>query len=121
MNFIATTKPEIIQNILRRTEYIYSKVSSIEQIKRFIKCQQYIKPAPAHDVYVNHFNFIDKIDRYWYSVQETHGNHRWRSKLLFSILRFAMQNVWIWHIQASYEPWQDFRKTLALELANFNS
>lgn len=74
------------------------------------------KSAPANDVYVKHFNLIDKVDRLWYKVQETHANEKWKSKLLYGILRFAMINVWIWYSQAQYEKWIEFRKTLAKEL-----
>jgi hypothetical protein len=59
------------------------------------------------------------VDKYWYRVQETHGNWKWKSKMLFSIMRFAVFDVWVYFTQVQYEKWADFRKYLAKELYDF--
>jgi hypothetical protein len=76
-------------------------------------------PAPLHIFYRKHFNMVDLIDNYWYKVADHHHNIRWRSKLLFGILRLGMVNCWALWLSLEYQQWRRFRLATALKLREF--
>ena len=76
-------------------------------------------PAPLHNIYREYFNLVDLADRYWYSVQETHPNICWKSKLLLGNMRFGILNAWVLSVGVNYEEWKEFRANLARVLISY--
>jgi hypothetical protein len=76
-------------------------------------------PAPLHQFYRAHFNIVDLIDRYWYKVADCHHNIRWKSKLMFGIMRLGMVNCWALWLSVQYEQWRQFRLNTAMDLLGF--
>lgn len=111
--FIASKKADYISSIIKRVETIYKDASLIEKVQQYVKSQYYSNSNIVHDTYREKFNLVDKLDKYWYRFWDRHGNHKWRSKLLHSILSFFLINVWIRYSQESYVSWRDFRKKLS--------
>src|SRR5947209_291987 len=95
LNISGKKKEDYVTRVLARIETVHRNLTMVQRVVKFVEKKQFPDPAPLHDFYRAHFNLVDLTDRYWYKVQENHGNWKWRSKMLFSIMRFAMINVWV--------------------------
>ena len=91
----------------------------MDTLKDYIKSKYFKDPAPLHDFYREWFNLIDLINRYWYEVSDKHKNGKWKSKMLFSILRFFLINVWVFSSKEKFNFWKNFREELAKEMIKF--
>jgi hypothetical protein len=69
-----------------------------------------------HDFYVSHFNLDDLTDRKWYTVEETHFNHHWKSKFVLGILCFTVYNTWVYDTKAQYQLWKAWWMDIAQKL-----
>jgi hypothetical protein len=85
-----------------------------------VKTSGFDDPAPIHDFYRLWFNLIDLCDKKWYSVADHHGNHYWKSKMLFFTMRHFMINVWALIATNQYKKWISFRADLADDLTAFD-
>lgn len=113
---LGSTKASYVEHILKRVATIHKNASEMNQLLKSVETKWSDDPAILHDVYRRHFNLLDLADKYWYQVQETHPNHNWKSKILFSILRFAVINSWVFYSQHQYEKWIEFRENLGKTL-----
>lgn len=100
-----------------RVEALYGKRSQVEKIFHNIENQHFPGIAPINSFYRKHFNLVDLMNAQWYDYNESHGNHKWKSKLLLSIMRYFVANVWAFHLQVECETIKEFRHSLAEELA----
>lgn len=116
---IGKKKIEYVANILARVNSIHGSIAEIDGILKSIECQEYTDPAPAHNIYREQFNLVDLLDGYWYSVWEHHGNHHWKSKMLYSIMCYFTVNVWVISIPENFFYFKDFRAKLAKDLVQF--
>ena len=112
-------KQNIISKILHRVASEHRNESTILKVLEYVTTKFHDDPAPLHNFYKSSFNWVDLADRYWYKVNDAHGNHRWKSKMLFAILRFAMVDVWAASTLDKPENWITFRANLADEIVKF--
>ena len=47
-----------------------------------------------NDFYKKQFNTVDSVSKFWYKVNETHGNWNWRNKKIFAIFRLVIINLY---------------------------
>jgi hypothetical protein len=113
---LGKNKQDIIRNMLRRIQTDHQNRTVVEKTLAFMQSTEFPDPALLHSHYRNHFNLVDLADRLYYKENETHGNHCWRSKMLFSIMRLLMVNVWCLACQTKFEKRKVFRSNLAKEL-----
>jgi hypothetical protein len=99
-----------------RVRVVHAEKDELEQVKTYLQQNSFTDPAPLHQLYKSTFNLVDLLDGYWYDVEEHHRNYSWKSKMLLSIMRFFMVNVWAYHLQRDDTEWMDFRKSLATEI-----
>jgi hypothetical protein len=109
-------KSDYVAKIMSRVKTVHSSNSMIETSMKIIKSTGFIDPAPIHQFYHNWFNLVDIADKYWYQVADYHGNRKWKSKMLYSIMCHFTLNVWCLSISKHPMLWKDFRKTLSTEL-----
>jgi len=102
--------------IQKRIQTVHQAVFPLEQIISYTKTSWFKDIAPLHRFYKDWFNLVDLADTYWYQVQENHVNIRWKSKMLFAIMRFYTFNCWVWVSSVHFEMWKVFRTQLAKEL-----
>ena len=110
-------KEDYVRLIIARSTSLNTHLESILTAMKTIKEVALPDPAPLHDFYKAHFNFIDISDRRWYAVQEHHGNHNWRSKMLQFMLRYVVLNAWTHAIKIEYMHWKDWHGELGTALA----
>lgn len=113
-------KEDFVRLILARSVSMNRDRSLIKDMATHIATNATHDPAPLHNFYKSHFNFIDLNDRHFYAVRDHHGNHNWRSHMLQSILRYAVLNAWTHASIQEYEAWKDFHCKLGRELALFD-
>jgi hypothetical protein len=101
---------------MKRVETTHRNFTTVQKVLKYVEKEQFPDPAILHDFYKSYFNLVDLVDRYWYKVQETHGNWKWKSKMLLAIMRMAVINVWSISCQGEYEKWLQFRESLAENL-----
>jgi hypothetical protein len=106
------TKAHLINNIFARSETVHQRYGEMEELKKQIRALSFENPGPPHQLYRAFFNLVDLADRKWYEVEDHHGNHSWKSKMILSILRFAVLNSWIYSTRIQFESWLDWRLTL---------
>ena len=70
-------------------------------------------PAVLHNCYGSYFNLVDKHNRYWYEVNDSHSYKNWKTKYLFSVLRSSFLNSWT--LSTSLKPihWKEYRSIIA--------
>ena len=113
-------KEEIIQKIVKRVQSVHRDQSLLQKIYKYVEKEAFPDPSPIHNFYHSHFNYVDLADRKWYKVNDHHGNWKWKSKMLHSIMRMFMINLWGIAIQEKYESWIEFRENLALNMIQFH-
>lgn len=116
---IGTKKEHRITNILKRVETVHKFATDVLKLKKVIQTHWLKDPALTHDFYKSHFNLVDRADRYIGRITDHHPNQRWRSKMLFAILRFATLNVWSRSTTVHFRKWHEFRSILAQSLIDF--
>ena len=92
----------------------------LQKVHKYVEKEAFPDPSPIHTFYRSHFNYVDLADKKWYKVSDHHGNWKWKSKMLHSILRMYMINLWGIAIQEKYEGWIEFRESLALDMIQFH-
>lgn len=70
-------KANTITNIVTCSTSLNTNLGQLLQLANHIRDHPLSDPAPLHNVYKKHFNYVDLIDRKWYEVEEHHGNHNW--------------------------------------------
>jgi len=113
-------KAALVNNILMRSNTMNEKEEEYISLQKEIKNTWLLNPAPLHDFYCSQFNLIDLIDKRWNSVEEHHPNHAWKSKMITTILRFAVINCWTYSTKYKFTKWKAWRKELAKELMNYD-
>ena len=109
-------KAEYVSNIRVRVQHLREHIDVQATLERNLQSCSFSTDPPVNDFYRNFFNLVDLSDRRWYSVEEHHPIHQWKTKMLFAILRNAMLNVWTRAYLDCYSCWIDFREFLALRL-----
>jgi len=112
----AKKKADYVDKILRRIEIVHQDQTLLQKVQQYVESCYLQDPAPLHKFYREWFNLVDLTDRYWYDVQEAHQNTRWKSKMLFGIMRMFVINSWTLSVFDTYTPWLDFQNHLAKEL-----
>ena len=111
-------KEDYIQNITNRANTIYSNITELNQVERFIKTNYFSGTSEIHKTYVTRFNAIDMADRWLGEVDSHHRTYNWKTKMLVMILRIGILNSWIYHVQIQYQDWIDFRR-LGIQLMKY--
>lgn len=101
---------------MRVVDAVHAERNQIEKTLHFVENTHFPGIAPVNDFYKKHFNLVDLANRQWYSFNESHGNHNWRSKLLIAIMRYFIANVWVLHLPVECETIEEFRHSLACDL-----
>lgn len=120
LNCEGKNKSDIINHIMARVTNVHRTDSTIGITKKIAKANAYDGQAHLHDFYRNCFNLIDKGDKLWYQVADSHANHKWKSKMLFCIMRHFMINVWVLMATHNYKLWAMFRTSLACDLVEID-
>jgi hypothetical protein len=112
-------KAEIIENIVQRSNTIHQQFSVLDQLKRSIKSDWFRENAVLHEFYRSHFNLIDLVNKRWGSVEEHHHHQQWKTKMILTILQFAVINLWTYGTKIKWEEWLQFRENAALAFVNY--
>jgi hypothetical protein len=89
----------------------------LRKLELFVKDKSFPDPAPLHALYSIHFNLVDKADKYWYKFKNNHGLWKWKTKMILSIMRFFVMNVWVIFCSTTeYQELASFRENLAKAL-----
>ena len=113
-------KSEFVEIIGNKSEISNKEKGMIEALKDHVDKNWSVDPAPIHNFYREWFNLVDMTDKYWYDVQDHHRNEKWKSRMLFSILRYFIYNVWALSTSEKFTLWKEFRAYLAKEMTQFN-
>jgi hypothetical protein len=113
---IGKRKVDYIESINKRIKTVHGNQSALIQLMTEIDHSYNDDPAPLHQFYREWFNLVDITNTYWYKVWDRHANQKWKSKLLFAIMKYFIINVWTWTSTVNYKSWKKFRASLALEL-----
>jgi hypothetical protein len=105
---------------MNRVTTVHRSTLELESIFKTIQSTWHSNSSPIHNLYRDRFNLIDILDRYWGEIKDHHGNQQWKSRFLFSIMRFFIFNCWVIFTQNQYEDWRDFRANLANKLTQYN-
>jgi hypothetical protein len=108
-----------VQNISNRIKTVHTRKSEIDSTVEFTKSTWFEDPAPIHNFYREWFNLIDLADGYWYEVEDHHRNERWKSKMILTICKYFIINVWVLSTCQEFSKWRNFRTSLASDLAGF--
>ena len=98
---------------------MHKNYTEVQKVSKYIEKVQFPDPSPLHNFYKSNFNFIDIADKYWYKVNDCHDNWKWRSKMLFAIMRMAVLNSWSLFCSVEFQKWKQYHKELVLELIQF--
>jgi len=109
-------KGDFIEKILKRSETVHQHAHQVDHIFKSISSDQISDPAPPHDLYKEWFSLIDKADKRWYSVEDSHRHEAWQTKLALGILRIAVMNAWVYASNFNYAHWIAWRESLLKEL-----
>lgn len=109
---------EYINNILTRYATVHVNFGKESAVQKIITSKWRPAPSPMHQLYRDFFNLVDLADRKWNSVEEHHGNWNWKSKIILSILRFAVLNAWTYSTKMNYAEWKDWRLKAAISMMN---
>jgi hypothetical protein len=113
-------KTHIVDNISMRSATVHQQYGQVESLMKQVQTDSLPIPGPAHDFYRAYFNLIDLADRKWNAVADHHGIWHWRTKMILTILRFAVLNAWTYSTKIRYEPWLEWRLTLACSILGLN-
>lgn len=106
----------IIERILARVNTIHKEKSGVESIEGYCAATYFPDPAPAHEDYKSCFNFVDKLDKYWYKTNDSHKNCQWKSKYFLGVMRYFVVNVFSISSHSTYSKLTDFRADLVASL-----
>ena len=98
---------------------VHTDKGKTKQVADYLKSEWNKDPAQIHNLYKEWFNLVDITNKYWYDVQETHKNQKWKNKFLFAILRFYIYNVWAIYSNYEFMYWKDFRASLASKMTQY--
>jgi hypothetical protein len=119
--FSGSKKQIIINNILQRCKSIHQNASQIEIIAKHIEKNAYSSVPVMHKTYTDYFNLVDLADRYWNNVEQKHQNHNWKSKMILTIIRYQVINMWVYCCHFKYEDWKDFRTNFGIFLQKYQN
>ena len=119
-SILGKKKEQYVANIMTRVATAHTARAKVEAFMKSLQSSWNPDPAPVHTLYRASFNIIDLLDGYWYEVDDKHGNHVWKSKMLFAIMRFFMINVWVLSVQEEFTYWKDFRANIASDMVVFD-
>ena len=85
-------KQNLVQHLLDRVVVVHKKFSEVQEVEHTLQASPFIDPAPIHDFYLQHFNWVDMADKEWQTTEENHHHQHWEFKLLVTALRFATLN-----------------------------
>lgn len=114
-------KADYVANIFARSQVLHVHQHALDALQQHIKSEYLEKPGPIHVLYKEYFNLVDLVDRRWNSVEEHHPNHKWKSKMLFTIIRFAIMNAWVHAVKHKLVKWLQWRTILARALLEYKS
>lgn len=109
-------KVDYVKAIYSRSKLVIAGSYDLPRLQRLLETAYLDDPAPLHLMYRAFFNFIDKADRRWNSMEDHHGVNDWRIKYAKIILRFATINAWA--LKNSRHPilWRKWRKDIVVEI-----
>ena len=113
-------KESFVHNILNRSNTLHNEGLETERIARTIQRGALADPALPHDTYKEYFNLVDLVDRRWYGIEEHHGHHSWKGKLVLAMLRFGVMNAWVYGSNFRYASWRSWREEAFQELMKYN-
>lgn len=114
-------KDQLVQNIYNRSATMHQDVTAVERMMTSIQTTSLADPAPLHNCYKQWFNLVDLVDRRWYAVEEHHGRHQWKTKMLLALLRMAVYNSWVYWNTFYPRDWLYYRQQLAQRLMKYES
>jgi hypothetical protein len=112
-------KQQYIDNIVKRSETLHRHMSEVEQIQKAILKGSLPDPSPTHNFYRDWFNCVDMSNRRWYSVEECHAHYSWKTKMLLTILRFGIMNLWTSYLSKKFYTFLSFRTELAERMRQY--
>lgn len=108
-----TAKPKLFVEL----NNVYTNVSQIEAIELSLTTNSILGSNPLpHELYKRTFNYIDLLDRKWYSVNESHLHNNWRIKMLISVLRIMTYSCYVLDSHKTLERWKVWRIRTAVDL-----
>lgn len=117
LTIIGKNKTMIVSSILQRQLSIKNN-GSFQELKKELN-QYERKGFQVIELYKKHFNWVDRFNRLWYSLDDKHGIDNWKTKLLFSIFRIAIINSWVLYNQYDTIDLFEWRKILSQEIFHF--
>lgn len=109
-------KASYVANIMKCSETLHGDMSKVLALQRSFQNTSLADPAPIHEFYRDNFNLVDLADRHWYSVEDRHHHHQWKTKMILAILCDAIMNLWVYASKMEYHSWLPWRITLAKTL-----
>ena len=115
MNLTLTggNKDELQGRIISRTKLVHAPQSTMIGLLNLLKKDGFYVQSPLHKSYRTNFNYVDIADRFWYQVALPRRITDWKAKMVFSVLKLYMINVWGYFCQQEYLRWIEFRKAVA--------
>jgi hypothetical protein len=89
-----------------------------QQTLNTIENTQHPSPSQITSHYKKHFNPIDRHDKWWYKHAYSYPIHKWRSKMVISLVDMALVNVFVLYNDFKPEKITKFRILLARDLMN---
>lgn len=114
-----TTKPVCIRRILDNVSMTYvnaSEIEHLEAVRLHSSAHPQSQVATVNSFYRSHFNYVDLLDRKWYSVDDSHIHQNWRTRYLLSLLPMMTINAWTLDNITTGETWKIWRSLCADEL-----
>lgn len=95
----------------------HKKYGAVQAAKQALSKHKFTSKGPLHQQYKRNFNFVDLLNKRWYSVEDRHG-HKWETKFALTLVRFATINAWTISKKETGKEWIDWRFELAKNLMN---
>ncbi len=108
-----------VKNIMARVHTQHRDRVALEQTLHYTKESYNMGEGNLHKVYKNFFSLVDVADGYWYVSAESHIIKNWTSKMIISIMKFFINNMWCLYCSKKAQNLRVFRANMASVLAEW--
>jgi hypothetical protein len=105
---------------MARVEIAHAEVDPVAVLTSYVHSSPFRNPAPVQETYRSCFNWVDKADRHWYSIQDHHHYQRWTARYLVGLLRFQTINMHTWANQHYYQSFHGWRKEFSRKIVRYD-
>ena len=104
---------------MARVRTQYQDKMAHEQVIEYSKQHSNTGDGSLHKTYKNFFSLVDVADGYWYATVESHSFQHWTAKMLISIMKFFIDNMWSLYCSKKATTIHVFRRKVAEVLAEW--